>query len=270
MKWRFSLGVLTLAGVIAGSAVFAQEYQQALPYEATAKKTTDQSGKQVDNATSKPVAAQAVQTNQMALAALAAQQKQANDSQITMLMSKVMQLNNDIRVYQQNSMQRIDNLKDSEASLEQNLQKMQHIMQLFDKQVQTIQTQQGQLLNSQAHKSVSVLAQFEQRWGNMALYVGIFLACLLLVMLLWKITPRRKPAAVKPAAPIDNDSEFDFMATSEAIPAKLDLARAYLAMDDYDSARNVVAEVANKGTGDQKQQARDLLSDIDSKQQQAK
>ncbi len=270
MKWRFSLGVVTLVGVIAGSAVFAQEYQQALPYETAVKKKADHPENQAENVNSKPAAAQAVQTNQMALAALAAQQKQANDSQITMLMSKVMQLNNDIRVYQQSSMQRIDNLKDSEASLEQNLQKMQHIMQLFDRQVQTIQAQQSEFLNSQNAKSTSTLAQFEQRWGGMALYATILLACLLLLMLLWKIIPRRKVVAVKPTARVDSDSEFDFMATSEAIPAKLDLARAYLAMDDYDSARNVVAEVANKGTGDQKQQARDLLSDIDSKQQQAK
>lgn len=40
----------------------------------------------------------------------------------------------------------------------------------------------------------------------------------------------------------DTDAEYNFMATDEAIPAQLDLARSYLAMDDTEEAKKSVVE----------------------------
>ncbi|MFW2439143.1 MAG: FimV/HubP family polar landmark protein [Arenicellales bacterium] len=44
---------------------------------------------------------------------------------------------------------------------------------------------------------------------------------------------------------------------------KLDLARAYIEMDDNESAQSILEEVAKEGTDDQKNEARDLMSQID-------
>ena len=43
---------------------------------------------------------------------------------------------------------------------------------------------------------------------------------------------------------------------------KLDLARAYIEMDDKESAQSILEEVAKEGTDDQKDEARDLINQI--------
>jgi len=68
---------------------------------------------------------------------------------------------------------------------------------------------------------------------------------------------------------IEEDSEID----DDEMPAganetwdeagtKLDLARAYIEMDDKESAQSILEEVAKEGTDDQKNEARDLLNQI--------
>jgi FimV-like protein len=60
----------------------------------------------------------------------------------------------------------------------------------------------------------------------------------------------------------ENDirDEYDFMATKQAIPAKLDLARAYKDMGDTGAARTTLEEVVTQGNEAQVREARQLLS----------
>ena len=44
---------------------------------------------------------------------------------------------------------------------------------------------------------------------------------------------------------------------------KLDLARAYIEMDDKESARSILEEVVKEGSDDQTSEARDLINQID-------
>lgn len=60
----------------------------------------------------------------------------------------------------------------------------------------------------------------------------------------------------------DTESEYDFMNSVEAIPAKLDLARAYIAMEDYKAAREALEQVISGGDKEQQQEARELLETI--------
>jgi pilus assembly protein FimV len=59
------------------------------------------------------------------------------------------------------------------------------------------------------------------------------------------------------------DDELDFMADADEAATKLDLARAYIDMGDSDGARDILAEVAQEGNDQQRQEAADLLSRID-------
>jgi pilus assembly protein FimV len=52
------------------------------------------------------------------------------------------------------------------------------------------------------------------------------------------------------------------MGSQESIPAKLDLARAYIDMDDKDAARNALNEVVAKGTMEQQKEAQGLLDQL--------
>ena len=58
------------------------------------------------------------------------------------------------------------------------------------------------------------------------------------------------------------DDEFDFLAGSDESATKLDLARAYIDMEDFDGARELLQEVASEGNDQQKQDARDLLDNL--------
>jgi len=55
------------------------------------------------------------------------------------------------------------------------------------------------------------------------------------------------------------DDEFDFLADSDEVTTKLDLARAYIDMGDLDGARDILSEVAEEGDEAQKAEALSLL-----------
>jgi FimV-like protein len=59
-----------------------------------------------------------------------------------------------------------------------------------------------------------------------------------------------------------SDDEFDFLNSQEGMTAKLDLARAYDAMQDYAQMREVLNDIVENGDAQQKQQAQLLLDGI--------
>lgn len=58
------------------------------------------------------------------------------------------------------------------------------------------------------------------------------------------------------------DDEFDFLSGSDEASTKLDLARAYIEMDDREGARDILEEVASEGNDDQKKQAKELMDQL--------
>ncbi len=73
---------------------------------------------------------------------------------------------------------------------------------------------------------------------------------------------RQKQRPAPTSAIILPNEEYDFLGSSEGIPAKLDLARAYIAMEDYLAARDTLLEVFAKGNAQQREEAKDLLTKI--------
>lgn len=59
-----------------------------------------------------------------------------------------------------------------------------------------------------------------------------------------------------------DDDEFDFLSGSDEASTKLDLARAYIEMDDKEGARDILEEVAVEGNSEQQQQAKELMAQI--------
>lgn len=58
------------------------------------------------------------------------------------------------------------------------------------------------------------------------------------------------------------DDEFDFLAGTDECATKLDLARAYIDMEDSDGARELLQEVLQEGSDQQKQDARSLMDTL--------
>lgn len=59
-----------------------------------------------------------------------------------------------------------------------------------------------------------------------------------------------------------DDDEFDFLSGNDEASTKLDLARAYIEMDDKDGARDILEEVAQEGSEEQKRLARELMDQL--------
>jgi pilus assembly protein FimV len=59
-----------------------------------------------------------------------------------------------------------------------------------------------------------------------------------------------------------SDNEFDFLAGTDECATKLDLARAYLDMEDLDGAKELLQEVVAEGNDQQKTDARTLMETI--------
>ena len=60
----------------------------------------------------------------------------------------------------------------------------------------------------------------------------------------------------------DEDSFDGTLASEDEVTTKLDLARAYIDMDDKDSARSILGEVMEEGNSEQKQEAEKIFSQI--------
>lgn len=75
-------------------------------------------------------------------------------------------------------------------------------------------------------------------------------------------------AATAASADVDDDfvedleEDFEFLAGTDEAATKLDLARAYIEMGDKDGARDILEEVAEEGSDEQKQEARNLLEGL--------
>jgi pilus assembly protein FimV len=59
------------------------------------------------------------------------------------------------------------------------------------------------------------------------------------------------------------DDELDFLADTDEVATKLDLARAYIDMGDSEGAKDILAEVQLEGDDTQKSEAKELLGRID-------
>ena len=72
----------------------------------------------------------------------------------------------------------------------------------------------------------------------------------------------RELADALPGSADLEDDEFDFLSGSDEASTKLDLARAYIEMDDKEGARDILEEVATEGSDDQKKQAKELMDQL--------
>lgn len=59
-----------------------------------------------------------------------------------------------------------------------------------------------------------------------------------------------------------SDDEFEFLAGTDECTTKLDLARAYIDMEDSNGARELLQEVIQEGNDQQKQEARSLMDNL--------
>src|SRR5690606_15247993 len=75
-----------------------------------------------------------------------------------------------------------------------------------------------------------------------------------------ELEPEPAPVAAAPVSVSGDD--FDFLADTDEVATKLDLARAYIDMGDTDGAKDILGEVLQEGSDVQKQEAGELMDRI--------
>ena len=75
-----------------------------------------------------------------------------------------------------------------------------------------------------------------------------------------KVQPQTMPELKREV----KDEEYDFMGSQEAVPARFNLAEAYMQMREFQQAKRVLEGILDQGDSDQRQKASALLSQLPS------
>lgn len=120
------------------------------------------------------------------------------------------------------------------------------------------------LLNQEVTAANPGLVQTNTGFHNWRSYLNMGLALvggliiLFVILALLRNFLRKKPKAAAEAGD-DTEGEYDYMGSAESMPAKLNLAHAYIKMENFAGAKEVLQEVIQKGTEEQKLAAKELL-----------
>lgn len=190
---------------------------------------------------------------------------------INELESQMSQLNQAALLYQQDTDQKIENLTSQNEALKSKMTKLTEALLMINQQLGQIVPAPASQVNSTSQdihqKTQSDSMGFFQtlHLPSAAKYFAFALLIILVVLTALVLLRRKTQKAAVSNAHDDTEDEYDFMGSREAIPAKLDLARAYLDMDDTVAAHKVLKEVLREGDGDQQKTASDLLKKINDK-----
>ena len=187
-------------------------------------------------------------------------------------------------LYQQETNQRIEGFSDTVSKMQTQLNQLTQALALINQEVARVSGQASAVLPGLS--SGSTTTQEINRFVFWSQEYALYIIAVLLLTIVYLMATRRSAAvkshqsavSVAPSAQAatssvleDDDSdddikdEYDFMGSTEAIPAKLDLAHAYIAMEDFKAARKVLRQVIASGNVAQQQEAKNILDKIAAK-----
>lgn len=141
---------------------------------------------------------------------------------------------------------RISNLEQNNSSLQENMQQVSQKLQNMGQNVDT--------LNQQLQQSQDLDKQHQVLYNKLFMILAGVIVVLAILIIILSFTRR------KGSKTIDEDKgDYDFMGSEESIPAKLDLARSYIDMDDKKAAKKILKEIKKHGNQAQQEEAEKLL-----------
>lgn len=184
------------------------------------------------------------------------------------LEAQISQLNQNNLIFQQSMVQKLEVLNNKNKLLEGEVQKLHSVLSLLNQEVISMNSAMQTLKQQQSVESNSKFSL-----GGTAILAVVFClsGILMTLVILWivgrfRTNLKTSRQAVNPNQKIkEDDEEYDFMNSQEAIPAKLDLARAYITMGDTNAAERVLKSIMGLGNSEQCSQAQNLLNQIAAK-----
>jgi FimV-like protein len=173
----------------------------------------------------------------------------SNPSSLQELQSELSQQNQVMLMLQQQADQRIEALSVKNGELAAKLKRLQQALVLLNQEVNVLNVQAQAQLKNQIAKHASPLPT---KHLVSFIILGIVVISGILFLLINRFKTKKTPADLK-------EKEYDFMGSPEGVAANLDLARAYLAMEDYAAAQKILKSILENGNPEQQEQARELL-----------
>lgn len=230
-----------------------------------------------------PDEAPAVTTNFVKPATLTPADESAQVT-VQALQTQLAQVNQANLLFQQQVNQRIETLNQDFSLVQAKLSQVNQVLGVLNQEITELSSkvsdgkplksaltpqQQQQISSTSSILPLSFLNSIEH--SKLIEYV-LFAIMALLVIVVLMLIPRKRsyqmeavtqtvgsPTTASDSEENDTKDEYDFMGSDEAIPAKLDLARAYIAMEDYEAAHQVLAQVTSKGNREQQAEAQKML-----------
>lgn len=180
---------------------------------------------------------------------------------LTEVQTQLQKISADFNDFKQQMTTRIDAIAANNNSTENKIAILSQNLNAADQKMLFLQkaqaaSQQG-LLNrvSQTLESWSEYVNFE---------VALIIFGLVIVLLIgwgWHHHHSKKKAPLPEASSSTESTqgEYDLMNSAEGIPAKLNLARAYIEMGNKSEAQNILQEVLKQGNEEQQKEAKALL-----------
>lgn len=176
------------------------------------------------------------------------------------LQTQLQKISADFNDFKQQAAVRMDTIAASNNGIEtkilalsQNLNSTEQKMTVLQKAQEM--SQQG-LINriSQTLESWGGYINLEVAWMILGLVVA------LLIWWCWHHHNKKKKIILDPTPSTEvSQGEYDLMNSTEGIPAKLNLARAYIEMGNKGEAHNILQEVLKQGNEAQQKEAKILL-----------
>ena len=143
---------------------------------------------------------------------------------------------------QQQMSDRITALSKQNQLLEQKINDVIKVIQPMQKVVMQMDAKPA---TQSVPQPVSVTSDQTARWFPWLVLLSVLVLLLVVANLYTLRLVRRQPSTPSSLTSSQDEleEEYNFMATEEAIPAKLDLVRAYIEMNDYQQAREVLTEI---------------------------
>jgi FimV-like protein len=207
-----------------------------------------------------------------------------SEAQFLQLQQLVIQLNKTVMQLQQQINSNVSALKQESFALSERVQNLEVVARLLSVEIQALKKTQPQHLSQGPNPSPSSntesLAWFKTTYQKVYTFFAMqtmrfwiivsILVVLVLLILGFFSRPHSKTSNQQSAdknnhelkTQPDEEGEYDYMSSRDAIPAKFDLANAYIQMGNKKEATHVLEDILKIGTEEEKQKAQALLQKI--------
>lgn len=177
------------------------------------------------------------------------------------LQAQLQKVTADFNLFKEQATVKIDIITANSTALQDKVLTLSQSVNATNQKVVVLQKVQSETQQGLLNRWSRILESWNDHlnFGVAGTIFGLVVVLLLVFLLRYKI--RQKKLVSPSALPnIEEQGEYDLMNSAEGIPAKLNLARAYIEMGNKNEAHHILQEVLKCGNEEQQKEAQMLLN----------